>query len=77
MVNNMPQTRQRKWQLNKTVVGCCPQCGKPRKNIKRSLCKPCQVKARERIMAVRGGPRWQPGKRGRPPISARIPLDVS
>ena len=60
-------SRQRRWQIKKTLGGGCEKCGRERKSFK-NYCDRHAVEIRLRNRHLSGSKPWQRGGRGRPPM---------
>jgi len=67
-------SRQRRWQIKKTLEGGCQMCGKKRKSSK-NYCDRHALETRLRNRHLTGSKPWQRGGRGRPPKEINVTLD--
>lgn len=66
----MAESRQRRWQLERTAAGLCRHCGQLRRFRGGQRCKKCQETNAASNRKRTGYVKWHPGSPGRPPYDA-------
>lgn len=69
-------SRQRKWQLDKKLLGLCVCCGLPKDGTSANYCPRCAKRYRDNIRAKRGCQPWKPGGPGRMPLEWQVARDT-